>query len=176
MSWSWYGHFSTHSSTQWSNYYSVGRRLSIIDKKYTHNLLNLGFLQIYIIQNILIGFWYSTVCSSKSDLSRLNKSTNKKYCISSKKYGRVPIHFRARQKRDFDLDDFGHLSLIQNDSYFQIAQNQIKSHKSSFELNLLVVLINNPKFRVKINRTSIIANLLLPRHCLIGQSKVIVGS
>ena len=155
MSWSWYGHFSTHSSTQWSNYYSARRRLSIIDKKYTHNLLNLGFLQIYIIQNILIGFWYSTVCSSKSDLSRLNKSNNKKYCISSKKYGRVPIHFRARQKRDFDLEDFGHLSLIQNDSYFQIAQNQIKSHKSSFELNLPVVLIINPKFRVKINRTSI---------------------
>ena len=103
--WSCHGHFST----QFSNYYSVGRRLSIIDKKYTHNLLNLGFLQIYIIQNILIGFRLS-LCSSKNWFNTflsieffIEKSTQK-YCISYKKYGRVPIHFRARQKRDFDLE------------------------------------------------------------------------
>ena len=35
--------------------YSAHHKLSIIDKKYTHNLVNLGFIQIYIIQNTLIG-------------------------------------------------------------------------------------------------------------------------
>ena len=75
----------------------------MIDKKYTHNLLNLGFLQIYTIQNILIGF--STIIVVVEKLIKYFFIVwIKKYCISYKKYGRVPIHFRARQKRDFDLE------------------------------------------------------------------------
>ena len=127
--WSCHGHFST----QFSNYYSVGRRLSIIDKKYTHNLLNLGFLQIYIIQNILIGFRFSIIVF----VEKLIQYFFIDWIFYRKKYSKV-LYFVQKvrsctnsfpgpsKKRFWSRDDFGHLSLIQNDSYFQIAQNQNK--------------------------------------------------
>ena len=88
-----------------------------------------------------------------------------KSTVFHKKYHSCTIDsFPSPSKKETSSRDFGHLSLIQNDSYFQIAQNQIKSHKSSFELNLSVVLINNPKFRVEINRSCINTNRLLPSN------------